>query len=107
MSSMNARATRGTFQPRVRVTSEKPYPGSDGTTTWKASSARPPCASGAVSRGITSRNSTTEPGQPCVSSNGNASGCSERAWMKWIDCPSMSVRKCSSSLSRASCARQS
>ena len=38
---------------------------------------------------------------------GTASSCAERAWTKWIDWSSMRVRKCSNSLSRASCARQS
>src|SRR5262245_15178662 len=56
---------------------------------------------------MTSRNSTMEPGQPCMMSSGKASAWLERAWMKWIDWPSMRVRKCASSLSRASCARQS
>ena len=53
--------------------------------TWKASSAAPPCASGSVSLGMTSRNSTTEPGQPWVMSRGKASGWGDRAWMKWSD----------------------
>ena len=33
---------------------------------------------------MTFRNSTTEPGQPWVSTNGKASACGERAWMKWM-----------------------
>ena len=41
-------------------------------------------ASGSVSRGMTSRNSTTEPGQPCTISSGSASACGDRAWTKWI-----------------------
>ena len=56
--------------------------------------------SSARSGSMTSRNSATEPGQPCVMINGNASGLSERAWMKWICWPSMSVRKCGQRLNR-------
>ncbi len=40
----------------------KPKPGIDGTTTWNASSARPPCATGSVSGPMRSRNSANEPG---------------------------------------------
>ena len=42
MSSLQARAMRAAFQPRSAGLSEKAKPGKDGTTTWKASSARPP-----------------------------------------------------------------
>ena len=56
---------------------------------------------------MTSRNSATDPGQPWVMINGNASASSDRAWMKWICSPSMSVRKCGHWLKRSSCARQS
>ena len=43
---------------------EKPKPGTDGTTTSKASSGEPPKRAGSVSGPIASRNSKTEPGQP-------------------------------------------
>src|SRR4051812_3289969 len=56
---------------------------------------------------MTSRNSDTEPGQPCDMSSGVASGLSERAWMKCTCWPSISVRKCGHRLKRSSCARQS
>ena len=56
---------------------------------------------------MTSRNSTTDPGQPCTRSKGSASGSAERAWIMWIRCPSTVVVDCSWALSRASCARQS
>ena len=41
---------------------EKPNPGSDGMTTWNASSGRPPCASGSTSGPIILVNSTNELG---------------------------------------------
>ncbi len=44
--------------------------------------ARAGCTSGSMM----SRNSDTEPGQPCVMTSGNASGSGERAWMKWTCC---------------------
>src|ERR687887_109825 len=53
---------------------EKPWPGSDGRTRWKASSARPPSAVGSVSGPMTSSSSTTEPGQPCVMISGRVFG---------------------------------
>src|ERR1700728_987139 len=43
---------------------DRPYPGSDGATTVKASRASPPKRTGSVRRGMISRNSNTEPGQP-------------------------------------------
>ena len=69
---MNARAMRHESQPRVRVGPEKPYPGNDGATTWNVS----------VRRGMTSRNSTIEPGQPWMSSSGSAFSFGERACTK-------------------------
>ena len=66
------------FQPVAVGLPEKPNPGSDGHTTWKASSARPPCAVGSVSGPMTLPNSTTDPGHPCVRTRGNASSCGER-----------------------------
>ena len=35
-----------------------------------------------------------EPGQPWVRSRGTASACADRAWTKWIDCPSTRVVNC-------------
>jgi hypothetical protein len=49
----------------------------------------------------------TEPGQPCVMINGNASSCGERTWMKWMSTPSISVMNCGSAFSLASHLRQS
>ena len=52
--------------------------------TWKASAASPPNATGSTSGSITLWNSTIEPGQPCVISNGSAPSCGERWWTKWM-----------------------
>lgn len=57
---------------------EKPKPGSDGTTTWNASSALAPCAVGSVSGPIAFSSSKTEPGQPCVMIIGIAFSCRDR-----------------------------
>ena len=98
---------RSTPQP-VRVgLAEKPKPGSDGQTTWKASAALPPCAVGSVSGPMTLWNSTTEPGQPWVNTSGIASACGERTWMKCSAKPSISVVNWAKRFSRASRARQS
>ena len=64
--------------------SEYPNPGSDGTTTWNASAASPPCAIGSASGPTTFSISTTEPGQPCVMSSGSAPSCGDLTWMKWM-----------------------
>ena len=79
----------------------------DGATTWNASSALPPCAAGSVSGPMISMNSTTEPGQPCVTSSGRASGSGERWWMKWTSTSPICVLNWSNAFRRASCARQS
>src|SRR5690606_6311291 len=47
----------------------KPNPGIEGMTTWKASSARPPWATGSVSGPIMSRKSRNEPGEVWVSAS--------------------------------------
>jgi hypothetical protein len=54
--------------------SENPNPGREGTTTSKESSTLPPNATGPVSGSISLRNSTIEPGHPCVKIRGIASG---------------------------------
>ena len=72
----------------------KPKPGSDGQTTWKASSGLPPCATGSVSGPMTLKNSTTDPGQPCVKTSGVAVGSGERTWMKWMSRPSTVAMNC-------------
>ncbi|MFC5140121.1 hypothetical protein ACFPK1_17905 [Actinomycetospora rhizophila] len=56
------RATRAIVQPRSATGVENPNPGIDGTTTEKASCARPPWATGSVSGPMTSRNSAKDPG---------------------------------------------
>ena len=56
------RATRAIVQPAPFTGVLNPKPGIDGITTWKASSALPPCASGSVSGSIMSRKSRNEPG---------------------------------------------
>ena len=43
-----------------------------------------------------------EPGQPCVMISGNASGCGDLAWMKWMSRPSISVRNCGNAFSLVS-----
>lgn len=97
MSSAQACAIRTRSQPRSWVGPEKPKPGIEGITRWKSRE----------SGSITSRNSRNEPGQPCVSTSADASGFADRTWTKWMVWPSISVVKCGSSLSFASCSRQS
>ncbi len=92
MSVIQAAAIRCTFQPGWAGLPLKPYPGSEGHTTWKASAASPPCAVGSDSGAITFRNSTIDPGQPWVRISGSASACGERTCRKWIESPSISVR---------------
>jgi hypothetical protein len=84
-------ATRWTSQPGSWVGPENPYPGIEGQITWKASRASPPWATGSVRGPMILVNSKTEPGHPWVITTGSASGCCERAWMKWRVCPSMVV----------------
>ena len=86
---------------------EKPKPGSDIATTWKASAAVPPCAAGSVSGPMIFVNSAIEPGQPCVTASASAFGLLERWWMKWTVRPSMVVVNWLNWLSRRSAARQS
>ena len=54
-----------------------------------------------------SRNSTTEPGQPCVMISGIASGSAERTCRKCTRAPSIVVTNWPNPFSRASCTRQS
>ena len=99
-SRMHSRAPAGR--------SEKPYPGSDGTTTSNASSVRPPYRSGSVRRGISSSISKTEPGHPWVTISGSGRGPRPRSWMKWTrPLTRASARNCENRLSRSSTARQS
>ena len=98
---------RSTPQPVVFGLAEKPKPGSEGQTTWKASAGLPPCATGSTSGAITFWNSTIEPGQPWVMISGSAAGSFERTCRKWMSSPSISVVNCSKRLSFASRARQS
>ena len=107
MSSVQATAMRPMSQPGLVGLSEKPNPGMEGTTTWKASAGDPPCATGSVSGPITSRNSNTDPGQPWHSSSGSASGSGERVCRKWMPNPSISVRYWPNPSSTASARRQS
>ena len=73
---------RAGSQPGSRGLSEKPKPGIDGMTTSNASLAWPPCADGSVSGPMIFVNSAIDPGQPWVTSNGNAFGCLDRRWTK-------------------------
>ena len=77
MSSAQARAVRPRSQPTSAGSPEKPYPGREGSTRWKASSALPPCAVGSVSGPTESSSSMTEPGQPCVMISGSAFSCGD------------------------------
>src|SRR6185437_14909481 len=63
---------------------ENPNPGSDGTTTSNESAASAPDETGSVSGPVSFRNSTTEPGHPCVSISGIALGFLDLTWMKWM-----------------------
>jgi hypothetical protein len=65
-------------QPGTVGLPEKPWPGNDGITTWKASAALPPCEVGLVSGSMIFNCSMIEPGQPCVTMSGSASSCFER-----------------------------
>jgi hypothetical protein len=64
--------------------------------TSKASSASPPWRSGWASWSMTSRNSTIEPGQPCVITSGIGRGAPSTSLpgsrMKWRRCGPMSTR---------------
>ena len=76
-------------------------------TRSNASSGEPPKAAGSVSGPMISMNSTTEPGQPCVTIKGKAPEDAERMCKKWIRCPSIVVVNWPNPFSRASCTRQS
>lgn len=92
MRVAQAAAMRALVQPVVSGRSEKPNPGSEGTTTWKASCGLPPCAVGSVRGPIAFTNSTKEPGQPWVRMSGVAFVCRERTCRKWMPRPSICVR---------------
>jgi hypothetical protein len=81
---------------------EKPKPGSDGATTWKASAGSPPWRAGLVSGPMMLMNSTIEPGQPWVMISGSAPGSGERACTKCTVWPSMTVVNWGNWFSRAS-----
>jgi hypothetical protein len=94
---------RCTVQPGSVGLPEKPYPGSDGQTTWNASAG----SSGSVSGPMTDSNSMIEPGQPWVRTSGRAPSCGERTCRKWTSSPPIAVVNCGSAFSRASVRRQS
>ena len=102
MSSAHARAVRPKSQPISTGSPESPYPGREGSTRWKASSAPPPCAAGSVKGPTESISSITEPGQPWVMIRGRAFSCDDLTWMKWTSTPSISVTNCGSAFRRAS-----
>ena len=87
--------------------SENPYPGSEATTTWNASSARPPFAAGSASNCARLRCSVNELGQPWVSTIGSGCGPWPRTWTKCTRNPSTQARKWAKRLSARSWARQS
>jgi hypothetical protein len=94
-------------QPVSRGPSENANPGIEGATTWKAPAGSAPWARGSVSGPMMFMNSTIDPGQLWVRSNGSASGSGDRTCRKWILWPSISVVYCGNSLSFASNSRQS
>jgi len=102
MSATNARAMRVVVQPASRSGLEKAKPGMEGMTRSKGSP-----SSGSVSASMTSRNSTNDPGHPCTSSSGSASGWGDRTCRKWIAWPSISVTNCGRAFRHASCEGQS
>jgi len=69
--------------------------------------ASPPYFVGSVSGPRILWNSKIEPGQPCVTTSGNASACGDRTWRKWMRWSSIVVVNCGNELSSASCLRQS
>src|SRR5215472_5166766 len=75
---------RDTVHPVCVGFAENPNPGSDGTTTSNESAASAPNEAGSVSGPISFRNSTIEPGHPCVSISGIAPGLLDLTWMKWM-----------------------
>ena len=107
ISTTQARAIRIGSQPVTVGLPEKPWPGSDGMTRWKASAAPAPWAVGSVSGSMILSCSTVEPGQPWVTISGSASSCFERTWMKWMSTPSIRVTKCGRAANRFSNVRQS
>jgi hypothetical protein len=107
MSWAQARAVRRASQPGWVVGPEKPKPGSEGMTRWKASAASAPWARGLVRGAARSRYSRKVLGQPWVRISGRASGSGERRCAKWMVWPSMVVVNCGTWLSLASQARQS
>jgi hypothetical protein len=107
MSSAQARAVRPRSQPTSTGSPENPYPGREGNTRSKASSALPTCAVGSVRGPTESIISITEPGQPWVMISGSAFSCADLTWMKWTSTPSIPVLNCGSALSLASALRQS
>src|ERR1700730_18465760 len=102
MRFTHAVAIRVTPQPVERGLSAKPKPGSEGTTTGNESATLPPYALGFVSGPITSKNSMTDPGHPCVKISGTALEFGDFTCKKCIPRPSIIVRDCPSELSRAS-----
>src|SRR5262249_23529297 len=72
----------GDSPPRLARLLGKPESGSDGTTTSNESSMFPPNATGSVSGPMSFRNSTIEPGHPCVKMRGIAFGFFDLTWMK-------------------------
>ena len=86
---------------------EKPKPGSEGTTTSKASAGSPPWAAGSLSGPITLWKSQNVHGQPWVRISGSGSGPAPGARTKCTGTPSRSARKWASPFIARSWARQS
>ena len=89
-----------------------PYPGIVGHTTWKASAASPPWLAGSRSGSMASKNSTTDPGHPCVNTTRDGIRLGRRRVSTWIPsgsppAPVPPKRSCWYPLSSASTRRQS
>ncbi len=91
MSTAHARAVRIVVQSRSWVGPENPNPGIDGITRWNASRGSAWWDAGSVSGPMMSRNSATEPGQPCVRMSGSAPGSADLTCRKWMFWPSIVV----------------
>jgi hypothetical protein len=95
------------FQPVSVSGEEKPYPGSEMSTTSKDCDGSPPYFAGSVNGPITLRTSQNVHGHPWCSSNGIGLGPVPFTWMKCSGTPIRFTLKCGSSFIARSMARQS
>jgi hypothetical protein len=106
MSRAQRSAVRCEFTPVTVSGVNQPKPGSDGTTTSKASAGSPPCAAGSASGPMTAWYSQNVHGQPWVKTIGIGGGPPRtprpRTWTKWIGRSSSTTRYWGNSLMAAS-----